>query len=91
MSIGDVSPQVPEEPTPTQDQPSSSMQVSSPTQDEEQAQEVEDQVQENEPTQDDDIGQVGDEVEQEKEDEQEIQDSGPPHPSVHQAIQRDHP
>jgi hypothetical protein len=30
-------------------------------------------------------------VDQEKEDEQEIQDQRPPHPRVHQAIQRDHP
>jgi hypothetical protein len=37
------------------------------------------------------IDQGGDEVVQEKEDEQEIQDQRPPHPRVHQAIQRDHP
>jgi hypothetical protein len=35
MTIRDVCPQVPDEPTPTQDQPSSSMQSSTPTQDEE--------------------------------------------------------
>jgi hypothetical protein len=33
----------------------------------------------------------GDDVEQEKEEEQEIRDQRPPHPRVHQAIQRDHP
>jgi hypothetical protein len=57
MSIGDVCPQEPEEPTPTQDQPLSSIQASSPTQNEEQAQEEEDQVQDNEPPQDDGIDQ----------------------------------
>jgi type IV secretory pathway VirB10-like protein len=57
MSIRDVCPQVPEEPTPTQDQPSSSIQASPPTQDEEHAQEVEDQVQDNEIPQDDGIDQ----------------------------------
>jgi hypothetical protein len=59
MSIGDMCPQVLCEPTPTQDQPSSSIQASPLTQDEEQAQEVEDQVQDNELPQDDDIGQGG--------------------------------
>jgi hypothetical protein len=73
MSIEDVCPQVPEEPTPTQDQPSSSIQASPPTQDEEQAQEEEAQIQANEPPQGDVIDQGGDEVKQEKEDEQEIQ------------------
>jgi hypothetical protein len=91
MSIGDMCPQVPGEPTPTQDQPSSSIQASPPTQDEEQAQEVEDQVQDNELPQDDDIGQGGYEDEQDKEDEQDIQASRPPHARVHQAIQQDHP
>jgi hypothetical protein len=51
----------------------------------------EDQDQDNEPPQEEDIDQGGDEVDQEKEDEQEIQDQRPPHPRVHQAIQRDHP
>jgi hypothetical protein len=32
----------------------------------------------------------GDEDDQDKEDDQEIQDQRPPHPRVHQAIQRDH-
>jgi hypothetical protein len=39
MSIGDVCPQELKEPTPTQDQPSFSIQASPPTQDEEQARE----------------------------------------------------
>jgi hypothetical protein len=42
-------------------------------------------------SQEEGIDQGGDEVDQEKEDEQEIQDQRPPHPRVHQAIQRDHP
>jgi hypothetical protein len=33
----------------------------------------------------------GDEDDQDKEDDQEIWDQRPPHPRVHQAIQRDHP
>jgi hypothetical protein len=37
MYIRDICPQVPEEPTPTQDQPSSFVQAYPPTQDEEQA------------------------------------------------------
>jgi hypothetical protein len=57
MSIRDVCPQVPDEPTPTQDQSSSSMQSSTPTQDEEQALEVEDQIEDNEPPQDEGIDQ----------------------------------
>jgi hypothetical protein len=51
ISIGDVCPQEPEEPSQIQDQPSSSIQASPPTQDEELAQEEEDQVQDNEPPQ----------------------------------------
>jgi hypothetical protein len=54
-------------------------------------QEEEDQDQDNEPPQEKDINQGGDKVYQEKEDEQEIQDQRPPHPRVHQEIQRDHP
>jgi hypothetical protein len=38
-----------------------------------------------------DKDQGGDEVDQDKEDDQEIQGQRPPHPRVHQAIQRDHP
>jgi hypothetical protein len=83
MSIGDVCPQEPEETSQAQDQPSSFIQASPPTQDEELAQEEEDKVQDNEPPQEG-INQGGDEVDQEKEDEQEIQDQRPPHPRVHQ-------
>jgi hypothetical protein len=62
------------------------MQASPPTQDEEQAQDDEDQ--EDEPPQEEDNDQGGDE---DKEDDQEVQGQIPPHPRVHQAIQRDHP
>jgi hypothetical protein len=84
MSIGDVFPKESEEPPQTQDQPSSSIQASPPTQDEELAQEEEDEDQDDEPPKED-IYQGGDE------DDQEIQSQRPPHPRVHQAIQRDHP
>jgi hypothetical protein len=47
MSIGDVCPKESEEPTQTQGQPSSSIQASPPTQDEEHAQDDEDKNQEN--------------------------------------------
>jgi hypothetical protein len=90
MSIGDVCPKESEEPPQAQDQPSSSMQASPPTQDEDKAQEQEDEDQDNEPPQEEDIDQGGDDDE-DKEDEQEIRDQRPPHPRVHQAIQRDHP
>jgi hypothetical protein len=79
MSIGDVCPKEPEEPSQAQDQPSSSIQASPPTQDEELAQEEEYQVQDNEPPQEEGIDQGGDEDGQENEDEQEIQDQRPPH------------
>jgi hypothetical protein len=49
MSIGDVCPKESEEPPQTQDQPSSSLQASPPTQNEEMAQEDEDQDQDDEP------------------------------------------
>jgi hypothetical protein len=65
------------------------MQASLPTQDEEQAQDDEDQ--EDEPPQEEDNDQGGDEVNEDKEDDQEIQGQRPPHPRIHQAIQRDHP
>jgi hypothetical protein len=91
MSIGDVCPKEFEEPTQAQDQPSSSNQASPPTQDENQAQDIEDEDQEDEPPQEEDNNQGGDEVDQDKEDDQEIQGQRPPHPRVHQAIQRDHP
>jgi hypothetical protein len=55
------------------------------------AQEEEDQDQDDEPPQEEDIDQGEDEVDQEKEDEHEFQDQIPPHPRVHQGIQRDHP
>jgi hypothetical protein len=85
MSIGDVCPKESEEPPQAQDQPLSSIQASLPTQDEEQAQdnEEEDQEEVND--------QGGDEDNQDKEDDQEVQGQRPPHPRVHQAIQRDHP
>jgi hypothetical protein len=89
--IGDVCPKESEEPSQSQDQPSSSMQASPLTQDEEIAQEEEDQDQDDEPPQEEDIDHGADEDDQEKEDEHEVQDQRPPHPRVHQAIQRDHP
>jgi hypothetical protein len=91
MSIEDVCPKESEEPPQVQDQPSSSNQASPPTQDEDQAQDNEDKDQEDEPPQEEDNDQGGDEVDQDKEDDQEIQGPRPPHPRVHQAIQRDHP
>jgi hypothetical protein len=72
MSIGDVCLKEPEEPSQAQDQPSSSVQASPPTQYEEMAQEDEDQDQDNEPPQEEDIDQEGDEDDQDKEDDQEI-------------------
>jgi hypothetical protein len=88
MSIGDVCPKESKEPPEAQDQPSSSNQASPPTQDEDQAQDNEDEDQEDEPPQEEDNDQGGDEVDQDKEDDQ---GQRPPHPRVHQAIQRDHP
>jgi hypothetical protein len=67
------------------------MQASPPTQDEDQTQEEEDEDQDDEPPQEEDIDQGGDGDDQDKEDDQEIRDQRPPHPRVHQAIQRDHP
>jgi hypothetical protein len=89
MSIGDVCPKESEEPPQAKDQLSSSMQVSPPTQDEDQAQNDEDQ--EDEPPQEEDNDQGGDQVNKDKEDDEEVQGQRPPHPRVHQAIQRDHP
>jgi hypothetical protein len=91
MSIRDVCPKEFEEPPQAQDQPSSSTQASPPTQDEDQAQDDENEYQEDEPPQEEDNDQGGDEVNKDKEDDQEIQGQRPPHPRVHQAIQRDHP
>jgi hypothetical protein len=88
MSIRDVCPKESEELPQTQDQPSSSMQASPPTKDEDEAQIDEDQ--EDEPPQEEDIDQGGDDN-KDKEDYHEIRDQRPPHPRVHQTIQRDHP
>jgi hypothetical protein len=55
------------------------------------AQEDEDQDQDYEPPQEENIDHGEDEDDQDKEDDQEIQDQRPPHPRVHQALQRDHP
>jgi hypothetical protein len=74
MSIGDVCPKESEEPPQTQDQPSSFVQASPPTQDEDLAQEEEDQDQDYEPPQEEDIDQGEDEDDQDKEDDQEIWD-----------------
>jgi hypothetical protein len=90
MSIRDVCPKEPKEPSQAQGQPSSSIQESPPTQDEEMTQEEVDQDQDDEPPQEEDIDQGGDEDGQEKEDEQEVQDPRPSHLRVHQAIQIDH-
>jgi hypothetical protein len=88
MSIGDVCPKESEEPIQAQDQLSSSVQASPPTQDEEQAQDNEEEDQEDGPPQDEVNDQGGDEVDQE--DDQEVQGQRLPHPRVHQAMQRDH-
>jgi hypothetical protein len=88
MSIGDVCPKESEEPPQAQDQPSSSNQASPPTQGEDQAQDDENEDQEDEPPQEEDNDQRGDANDQDKEDDQ---GPRPPHPRVHQAIQRDHP
>jgi hypothetical protein len=83
MSIEDVYPKESEEPPHAQDQPSSSMQASPPTKDDDQAQEDENEDQEDELPQEEDNDQGGDANDQDKED-----DEGPkpPHPRVHQAI-----
>jgi hypothetical protein len=88
MSIGDVCPKESEEPPQAQDQPSSSMQASPPTQDKDQAQDDENEDLGDEPPQEEGNDQGGDDNDLDKED-----DEGPrpPHPRVHQAIQRDHP
>jgi hypothetical protein len=89
MSIGDVCPKESEEPTNAQDQPSSSIQASPPTQDEDEAQNDEGKDQGVEPPQEESNDQGGDAHDQDKEDEQVPRNL--PHPRVHQAIQRDHP
>jgi hypothetical protein len=87
MFIGDVCPKESEEPPQAQDQPSSSMQASPPTQDKDQAQDDDDDEDQEEPPQEEDNDQGGDANEDKEDDE----DPRPPHPRVHQAIQRDHP
>jgi transposase InsO family protein len=91
MSIGDMCPKESGEPPQAQDQPSSSIQASPSTQDEDQAQDNEIEDQEDEPPQEQDNDQGGDEVDHDKGDDQEVQGPRPPHPRVHQTIQRDHP
>jgi hypothetical protein len=93
MSIRDVCPKESKEPIQAQDQPTSSNQASPPTQEEDndQAQDNEEEDQEDEPPQEEDNDQGGDDNDQDKKDDHEVQGQGPPHPSVHQAIQRDHP
>jgi hypothetical protein len=59
MSIGDVCPKESEEPPQAQDQPSSSIQASPPTQDKEMAQEEKNEAQDNEPPKEEDIDQGG--------------------------------
>jgi hypothetical protein len=88
MSIGDVCPKESEEPPQALDQPSSSTQASPPTQDDDKAQNDEGEDQEVEPSQEESNDQGGDAHDQNEEDEQVPR---PPHPRVHQAIQRDHP
>jgi hypothetical protein len=88
ISIGDVCPKESEEPPQAQDQPSSSTQASPPTQDEDKAQNDEGEYQEFEPPQEESNDQGGDAHDQDEEDEKVPR---PPHPRVHQTIQRDHP
>jgi hypothetical protein len=70
MSIGDVCPKESEEPTNAQDQPSSSMQASPPTQNEDEAQNDEGEDQGVEPPQEESNDQGGDARDQDEEDEQ---------------------
>jgi hypothetical protein len=86
--VEDVCPKESEEPPQAQDQPSSSNQASPPTQDEDQAQEDKNENQEDEPPQEEGNDQGGDANDQDKEDDDSPR---PPHPRVHQAIQRDQP
>jgi hypothetical protein len=72
MSIGDVCPKESKEPTQAQDQLTSSMQASPPTQDEEQAQDDENEDQEDEPRQVEDNDQGGDDNVKDKVDYQKI-------------------
>jgi hypothetical protein len=68
MSIGGVCPKESEEPPQAQDQLSSSIQASPPTQDEDQDQDDENEDQEDEPPQEEDNDQGGDDNDQDKED-----------------------
>jgi hypothetical protein len=70
MSIGNMCPKESVEPPQAQDQPPSSNQASSPTQNEDQAQDNEEEDQEDEPPQKEDNGQGGDDHDQDKEDDQ---------------------
>jgi hypothetical protein len=70
MSIGDVCPKESEESPQAQDQPSSSMQASPPTQHEDEAQDDEGEDQEVEPPQEESNDQGGDAHDQDEEDEQ---------------------
>jgi hypothetical protein len=88
MSIGDVCPKESKEPPNKQDQPSSSMQAPPPTQGEGEAHDGEGECQEDEPPQEESNDQGGDAHDQ---DEEVDQVPRPPHPRVHQAIERDHP
>jgi hypothetical protein len=88
MSIRNVCPKESEEPPNAQDQPSSSMQASPPTQNEDEVQDNEGEDQEDESPQEESNDQGGDAHDQDEEDEQVPR---PPHLRVHQAIQRDHP
>jgi hypothetical protein len=71
MSIGDVCPKESEEPPQAQDQPSSSMQASPPTQDEDHAQDNEDEDKKDEPPQEEGNDQGGYDHDKDKEDDQE--------------------
>jgi hypothetical protein len=87
MSIGDVCPKESEEPPNEQGQPSSSTQASPTIENEDEAQVDDGEEQTDKPHQDGGNDQGGDANDQDKEDEV----PKPPHPRVHQAIQRDHP
>jgi hypothetical protein len=88
MSIGDVCPQIPEEPTPTQDQPSSLIQASPPTEDEEQAQE--DEIKFKTMSHLKIMASIkGDMKSNKKRSMSKMFQIKAPHPRVHQAIQRD--
>jgi hypothetical protein len=83
MYIRDICPQVLEEPTPTQDQPSSSVQASPPTQDENKLR--------NKKIKFKTMSHLKMMTLIKGDEEQEIQAQRPHHPRVHQAIQRNQP